>query len=71
MFLALDLPEEARDGLVRWRDLLMDGRADVRAVRPEALHVTLVFLGWQDEAAAERIAEAAFARPAAGRRCRA
>jgi 2'-5' RNA ligase len=29
-------------------------------VRPEALHVTLVFLGWQDEAAAERIAESAF-----------
>jgi len=60
MFLALDLPEEAREGLVRWRDLLTDGRADVRAVRPEALHVTLVFLGWQDEAAAERIAESAF-----------
>jgi 2'-5' RNA ligase len=29
-------------------------------VRPEALHVTLVFLGWQDESAADRIAEAAF-----------
>jgi RNA 2',3'-cyclic 3'-phosphodiesterase len=29
-------------------------------VRAEALHVTLVFLGWQDEAAADRIAEAAF-----------
>jgi RNA 2',3'-cyclic 3'-phosphodiesterase len=29
-------------------------------VRPEALHVTLVFLGWQDESAVERIAEAAF-----------
>jgi 2'-5' RNA ligase len=29
-------------------------------VRDEALHVTLVFLGWQDESAAERIAEAAF-----------
>jgi 2'-5' RNA ligase len=60
MFLALDLPDEAREGLVRWRDLILDGRRDVRAVRPEALHVTLVFLGWQDESAAERIAEAAF-----------
>jgi 2'-5' RNA ligase len=30
-------------------------------VRLEALHVTLVFLGWQDESAAEHIAEAAFA----------
>jgi 2'-5' RNA ligase len=60
MFLALDLPEQARDPLVAWRDLLLDGRRDVRPVRPEALHVTLVFLGWQDESAAERIAEAAF-----------
>jgi RNA 2',3'-cyclic 3'-phosphodiesterase len=60
MFLALDLPEEARERLVEWRDLILDGRRDVRPVRPEALHVTLVFLGWQDESAAERIADAAF-----------
>jgi 2'-5' RNA ligase len=60
MFLALDLPEDARDRLARWRDLILDGRRDVRPVRPEALHVTLVFLGWQDESAAEHIAEAAF-----------
>jgi RNA 2',3'-cyclic 3'-phosphodiesterase len=60
MFLALDLPEEVRDRLVEWRDLILDGRRDVRPVRPEALHVTLVFLGWQDESAAERIADAAF-----------
>jgi RNA 2',3'-cyclic 3'-phosphodiesterase len=60
MFLALDLPEDARERLVAWRDVILDGRRDVRPVRPEALHVTLVFLGWQDESAAERIAEAAF-----------
>ena len=60
MFVALDLPDDARERLVRWRDLLFDGRRDVRPVRPEALHVTLVFLGWQDESAAERIADAAF-----------
>ena len=60
MFLALDLPEDARDELVRWRDALLASREDVRPVRPEALHVTLVFLGWQDESAADRIAEAAF-----------
>jgi 2'-5' RNA ligase len=66
MFLALDLPEEAREELVRWRDAILASRNDVRPVRPEALHVTLVFLGWQDESAAERIAEAAFgALPAA------
>lgn len=60
MFLALDLPEPARASLASWRDELVAGRADLRPVRPEALHVTLVFLGWQDESAAPRIAEAAF-----------
>ena len=66
MFLALDLPEEARDELARWRDVLLSSRDDVRPVRPEALHVTLVFLGWQDESAAGRIAEAAFGTLPAG-----
>jgi RNA 2',3'-cyclic 3'-phosphodiesterase len=67
MFLALDLPEGARARLAEWRELLLDGRRDVRPVSPEALHVTLVFLGWQDESAAERIAEAAFGALPAGR----
>jgi RNA 2',3'-cyclic 3'-phosphodiesterase len=60
MFVALDLPEEARESLVAWRDELVRERRDLRPVRPEALHVTLVFLGWQDESAASEIAEAAF-----------
>lgn len=60
MFLALDLDDEARDRLAAWRDLLVDGRRDVRPVPAGALHVTLVFLAWQDESAADRIAEAAF-----------
>jgi RNA 2',3'-cyclic 3'-phosphodiesterase len=60
MFVALDLPADAREELVEWRDRLVAGRRDLRPVRPEALHVTLVFLGWQDESAAERIAGAAF-----------
>jgi 2'-5' RNA ligase len=60
MFLALDLPEEAQERLARWLELVTEGRHDLRPVRAEALHVTLVFLGWQDESAAERIAEAAF-----------
>jgi 2'-5' RNA ligase len=66
MFVALDLPEDARDELARWRDAILASRSDVRPVRPEALHVTLVFLGWQDESAAERIAEAAFGALPAG-----
>ena len=61
LFLALDLPEPARASLVSWRDALVAGRADLRPVRAEAMHVTLVFLGWQDESAAPKIAEAAFA----------
>jgi RNA 2',3'-cyclic 3'-phosphodiesterase len=60
MFVALDLPEAARSTLADWRDALVADRSDLRPVAPEALHVTLVFLGWQDEAAAEAIAEAAF-----------
>jgi 2'-5' RNA ligase len=60
MFLALDLPEEAQERLARWLEAVTEGRHDLRPVRAEALHVTLVFLGWQDESAAERIAEAAF-----------
>jgi 2'-5' RNA ligase len=60
LFLALDLPEPARAAIVSWREELTSGRADLRPVAPEALHVTLVFLGWQDESAAPSIAEAAF-----------
>jgi 2'-5' RNA ligase len=61
MFVALDLPEGARDALAVWRDALVANRSDLRPVRPEALHVTLVFLGWQDESAASEISSAAFA----------
>jgi 2'-5' RNA ligase len=60
MFVALDLPVAPRGALAAWRDELVSGRRDLRPVREEALHVTLVFLGWQDEQAAEAIAEAAF-----------
>jgi 2'-5' RNA ligase len=66
MFLALDLPEPARAAIASWRDLIISGRRDLRPVRPEAIHVTLVFLGWQDESAAPRIAEAAFGALPAG-----
>jgi len=66
LFLALDLPEPARASIASWRDMLVSARRDLRPVRPEALHVTLVFLGWQDESAAPRIAEAAFGALPAG-----
>lgn len=60
MFVALDLPSDARSVLVAWRDELISGRSDLRPVSAEALHVTLVFLGWQAEKGAEAIAAAAF-----------
>jgi 2'-5' RNA ligase len=60
MFVALDLPTAPRAALASWRDDLIAGRGELRPVREESLHVTLVFLGWQDEQAAERIAAAAF-----------
>ena len=66
LFLALDLPDPARASLVSWRDALVADRGDLRPVRPEALHVTLVFLGWHDESAAPKIAEAAFGALPAG-----
>jgi RNA 2',3'-cyclic 3'-phosphodiesterase len=59
MFVALDLPEQARSQLAAWRDELVSGRDDLRPVVSSALHVTLVFLGWQDESAAEAMAAAA------------
>ena len=66
LFLALDLPEPARASLVAWRDTLVSGRSDLRPVRPESLHVTLVFLGWQDESAVSKIVDAAFSSLSVG-----
>lgn len=56
LFVALDLPEAVREGLAAWgRDELVD--PSLRAVRPEFLHVTLVFLGHREEREVEEIAE--------------
>ena len=44
MFVALDLPEPERSQLAEWRDALMEGRRELRPVRAEALHMTLVFV---------------------------
>lgn len=48
LFIALDLPEDLRVGLVAWgRRQLRDPA--LRVVRPESLHVTLTFLGYLPE----------------------
>jgi 2'-5' RNA ligase len=52
----LDLPADAREALVEWRRALE--HPDLRLVAPEALHVTLVFLGHLPEEEIPRIADA-------------
>jgi 2'-5' RNA ligase len=56
LFVALDLPQRVREGLVAWqREALTDPA--LRPIAPEALHVTLCFLAYQPEREIERIAE--------------
>ena len=59
LFVALDLPQDVRAGLVDWQRTALSDPA-LRVVRPEALHVTLVFLGYQAEKDTKAIAKAAF-----------
>lgn len=55
LFVALDLPEETREGLVAWgREALSDPA--LRPVAPESLHVTLAFLGSRPEKEIDSIA---------------
>lgn len=58
LFVALDLPEEARAALVEWQARALAGRDDLRAVAPDALHVTLAFLGHRPLGEVEAIASA-------------
>ena len=60
LFLALELPDGAREALAAWRDDAIAGREDVRPVGASALHVTLVFLGYRAEKEISRIAATAF-----------
>jgi 2'-5' RNA ligase len=58
LFVALDLPEPARRALVDWRAPLLARAPELlRAVAPEALHVTLCFLGQQPLTAVDALAE--------------
>jgi RNA 2',3'-cyclic 3'-phosphodiesterase len=68
LFIALDLPPAIVEALVAWRAPLVAGSERLRAVAPEALHVTLCFLGERAQAAIEplgRIVERV-AEPAGG-----
>ncbi|HEX6206401.1 MAG TPA: RNA 2',3'-cyclic phosphodiesterase [Solirubrobacterales bacterium] len=55
LFVALDLPDEIREGVAAWgREELSDPA--LRPVAPESLHVTLAFLGNRPEGEIESIA---------------
>ncbi|HEU4706691.1 MAG TPA: RNA 2',3'-cyclic phosphodiesterase [Solirubrobacterales bacterium] len=57
LFVALDLPDDVREGIVAWgREALTDPA--LRPVAPESLHVTLAFLGYRPEKEVEAIAAA-------------
>jgi RNA 2',3'-cyclic 3'-phosphodiesterase len=54
---ALDLPDEIRDGVTAWGEAELIDPA-LRSTRPESLHVTLVFLGHREADEAAAITEA-------------
>jgi 2'-5' RNA ligase len=60
LFVALELPREVVEGLSAWGQEAFGGGGALRPLRPESLHVTLVFLGYQAERDIERIAEVSF-----------
>ena len=51
LFAALDLPDRVRAALHSWRP----SDPGLRGVGQESLHLTLAFLGWREQADAERI----------------
>jgi 2'-5' RNA ligase len=56
LFVALDLPDRVRAGIVEWgREAFADPA--LRPVKPELLHVTLSFLGYLPEKEIPRLAE--------------
>ena len=56
LFVALDLPDRIRAGVAAWgREELVDPA--LKPVRPESLHVTLVFLGHREAAEVEAIGD--------------
>jgi RNA 2',3'-cyclic 3'-phosphodiesterase len=58
LFVALELPETARETLVEWRKSILSVNSGLRPVALEALHVTLCFLGWRPAGEIEEIADA-------------
>ena len=57
-FIAIDLNDEVREGLVRAQKRIGNKAAKIKFVEPENLHVTLKFLGEIDETMAEEVKKA-------------
>ncbi len=58
LFVALELPPEGRAALLDWREDAFTAVSGLRLVAPEALHVTLCFLGSRGESEIGAIANA-------------
>ena len=58
LFIAADLPEAVRRELARWARGALGVREGVRRIEPEALHVTLCFLGHRPFEEADELAAA-------------
>jgi 2'-5' RNA ligase len=58
LFVALDLPDEVREAIVAWQGHALEDPA-LRPMRPQSLHLTLVFLGYHPEKEIDAIASAA------------
>jgi RNA 2',3'-cyclic 3'-phosphodiesterase len=58
LFVALELPDVARDGLLRWQPRALQGLDGPRVIAPPDLHATLCFLGWRSQEEIDAISDA-------------
>jgi 2'-5' RNA ligase len=56
LFVALDLPERVREGIVSWQGAELRDQA-LRVVGPQNIHITLAFLGYMPEKSIGSVAE--------------
>lgn len=55
IFAAINLPEDIKEKLVRWRELRRN--FNVRWIKKDSLHITLYFIGWVEENKINEISE--------------
>ena len=61
-FVALDLPERVVAAVGAWQAEALAGREGLRPIRPDALHLTLAFLGHREQGEIDRAEEVVMAR---------